>query len=348
MRILIEIGHPAHVHFFKRAISRLENHGHFVLVTTRNKDITNELLDRLNIPYHSLSRPSKKRAFLLLELAWRWLATCYFLLRYRISRSVSISGITTSLPSKICGISNLVFTDTEDAKISNWIAFPFADQVLTPDFYLADLGPKQIRYSGLHELAYLQDFDFEWAAAKRRTLGLPAKYFIIRMVKNDALHDWDIEGLSVPCVERLIDKLKPFGQVFVTSEGKIHPKLESYRLQTPLADIHAVLEGALLFIGESPTMAVESSLLGTPAFLMSQRSERLGNMVGLEKQYQLLRNFPTGQALEDAVAQVSDFAQLKEAWSERAANYRTTSCDMDDLIIDAIVGGSEGQLPCAA
>ena len=38
MRLLIDMGHPAHVHFFKHAIRVLEGRGHEVKVTARDKD----------------------------------------------------------------------------------------------------------------------------------------------------------------------------------------------------------------------------------------------------------------------------------------------------------------------
>jgi hypothetical protein len=37
LKILIDIGHPAHVHFFRNAIRVLEGRGHDVKVTARDK-----------------------------------------------------------------------------------------------------------------------------------------------------------------------------------------------------------------------------------------------------------------------------------------------------------------------
>lgn len=51
MKILFDMGHPAHVHFFKNAIWELEKRGHQVKVTAREKDVTLELLGAYKIPY---------------------------------------------------------------------------------------------------------------------------------------------------------------------------------------------------------------------------------------------------------------------------------------------------------
>jgi len=86
---------------------------------------------------------------------------------------VSISGISTSLPARLTGTPNITFTDTEDAVLSNRIAFPFTDKIYTPVFFLKNLGAKHRRYAGLHELAYLQRFDFHAAQETRRRIALP-------------------------------------------------------------------------------------------------------------------------------------------------------------------------------
>src|SRR3990172_7698608 len=55
MRILFDIGHPAHVHFFRNPIRLLKEKGHTVLVTSRDKEVAHQLLDSLSIPHISLS-----------------------------------------------------------------------------------------------------------------------------------------------------------------------------------------------------------------------------------------------------------------------------------------------------
>ena len=45
MNILVDIGHPAHVHFFKGFLGEARSRGDRIVVTTRNKEITNALLD---------------------------------------------------------------------------------------------------------------------------------------------------------------------------------------------------------------------------------------------------------------------------------------------------------------
>ncbi|MCF8265966.1 MAG: DUF354 domain-containing protein, partial [Melioribacteraceae bacterium] len=53
MKVLIDIGHPAHVHYFKNLIIQLVNFGETVLVVARDKEVSHLLLDSNNIPYCS-------------------------------------------------------------------------------------------------------------------------------------------------------------------------------------------------------------------------------------------------------------------------------------------------------
>ena len=53
MKIFIDIGHPAHVHYFRYTINKLKNDGHNIFITARRKDVTHQLLDNYNIPYTS-------------------------------------------------------------------------------------------------------------------------------------------------------------------------------------------------------------------------------------------------------------------------------------------------------
>ena len=72
-RILFDVGHPAHVHLFKHAVSELHRRGHETLVTAREKEVTTELLDAYDIDYRVLSEQGETTPRLLLEWTLRGL-----------------------------------------------------------------------------------------------------------------------------------------------------------------------------------------------------------------------------------------------------------------------------------
>lgn len=334
MNVLIEIGHPAHVHFFNGIIEELKNKGDHVVVVTRNKEITNRLLDRMGITYRSLSSPATGVG-LAIELARRWWAIWRIMGSERINVAVSISGISTALPAYMRGIPNLTITDTEDASLSNRIAFPFSSAILTPEFFLNDLGPNQIRYAGLHELAYLKNYRFDGLSGRLKSMGLDHPYSIIRLIANDALHDRGLKACSGDQLSQLISLLEPQGRVYITSQAAIPSGFESYQLNIPIEHIHDVLAGARCFVGESPTMAVEAGLLGTPSFLITERAPFLGNMVNLEK-LGLLRNYLRWKDAVGVLCAISDFGALRQEWAQRASDFRRQSVDVPELVVGLI------------
>jgi len=51
MKIVVDINHPAHVHFFKNFIWEMERKGHEILITAREKEVTYRLLDNYGFDY---------------------------------------------------------------------------------------------------------------------------------------------------------------------------------------------------------------------------------------------------------------------------------------------------------
>ena len=71
MRILADLLHPAHVHFFKHAIWEWQRQGHQVLITSRDKDVALTLLDEYGFDHNVLSTAGKGLPRLLWELVTR-------------------------------------------------------------------------------------------------------------------------------------------------------------------------------------------------------------------------------------------------------------------------------------
>ena len=55
MRILIDILHPAHVHFFRNFYDVMSGRGHELTITARDKDRSVDLLEQYGLPYEQIS-----------------------------------------------------------------------------------------------------------------------------------------------------------------------------------------------------------------------------------------------------------------------------------------------------
>ena len=71
MRVLVEILHPAHVHFFRNAIQIWKDRGDEVLVLSREKEVANQLLRGYGIEFESISTLGKGKLAMIREMIVR-------------------------------------------------------------------------------------------------------------------------------------------------------------------------------------------------------------------------------------------------------------------------------------
>jgi len=342
MKVVITVQHPAHVHFFRHAMDELEGAGHEVHVFARDKEITTELLDAFDIPYEVLAG----KAGSLLSLAATQLGFEYRL--YRRARRIdpdvmaAIGGVTVAHVAPLVGARSVVFTDTEHATLINTLTHPVADSVYTPECYTDDVGTKQVRYPGYHELAYLHPA--RYSPNPDVFHGLDAspddRLAVVRLNGWDSSHDVGQTGLAD--VHETVERLRAAGAaVLVTSEVPLPSDLRRYRVDIDPRRIHDLLAHADLFVGEGATMAAESAVLGTPAVYAN--SLRMGYTDELDEEYGLLFNFPGEEhhdaALDRAVGILESDAASK--WERRRERLLDEKVDTTEVVLDALRGTPE-------
>lgn len=269
-KILFDINHPAHVHFFKNAMSELKNKGHEVFVTSTTKDI-NELLmneygiEYINIGHYRSGLATKSIDFII--VAFRFISVV------RKIKPDYILSISSARPfgSIFTKAKTYIFTDTEPASEQIALFKPFATKIFTPACFTKDLGKKQVRYNGYHELAHLHSNWFKPNPEVLSEIGLSEndKFFILRFVSWDATHDIGHKGISLENKRKLIDILKNHGKVIITSEKTLDEEFEKYKMSICPTKMHDLMYYATLYVGESGTMASECAVIGTPAVLIN-------------------------------------------------------------------------------
>lgn len=293
MKILFDIGHPAHVHFFYNPIKILIRQGHNVLVTSRTKDIATELLDNLDLQHKVLSEVSKKSGVmsLMIELIYRDIKLSQIVNEFRPDIMAGIGGIFIAHVGKIKNIPSLVFYDTENATLQNALTYPFASCVIVPECYQAWLPDKRhVKYSGYHEIAYLRPnrFSPNYDIAVKNGLSSSGDTFLLRLVSWQANHDIGENGWSLALLKQVVNKLKNYGKVIISSESTLPDELIDYSYSGEVAEIHHVMAFCKGFIGESATMASESAVLGVPAVYAAETGR--GYTDEQEKKYGLVKN----------------------------------------------------------
>ena len=294
LKILIDIVHPAHVHFYKHMITYFMSKGHDLTIVGRNKDVTASLLEHYNINAAIVGSASHTNRFgQAMELVRRDIYLA------KLIKKKNIDIVLTRNPAgvqaaKLTG--KIGIFDTDDglaAGIHFKAARPFSTYITTPDCLDEDYGKKHIKYPGYKQFAYLHPNHFKPDDRVLELFGLKSgeKYFLVRFVAMNASHDVGETGLSFADKKKLIAMLEQHGRVFISNEGQLPAEWEKLRSRIPPHCIHDALAYCDLFVGDSQTMAAEAAVLGTPNLRVSSFAKRICYLDELEEKYELTFGF---------------------------------------------------------
>ena len=285
MKIFLDIGHPAHVHYFKNFIKIMVAKGHVFFISARDKEIAHVLLKKYNIPFYNRGKGSSG---ILGKLFYTFIADYRLFWKsifFYPDVFLSFGSPYAAHVSWLLRKPHIALTDTEHAKLGIISFRVFTKYIITSHCFTKDFGIIHYRFKGLIEWAYLSPKYFVPDFKIFNLLGIPEneKYVIIRFVNWNATHDIGHKGIEPIYKEKIVEEISKIAKVFISSEAPLPQKLESYKLNIPIDRIHDALAFASLFIGESGTMSTEASLLGTPAINISTSAVGLGSFEELEK-----------------------------------------------------------------
>jgi uncharacterized protein len=345
MRVLFDMGHPAHVHFFKNTINNLKKDGHEVKITARNKEVTLALLQAYGLEYETrgeIRTGLLNKAFGMIKIDW-----ILFLIAKKFKPDLLI-GVHNPYVAHVGAIlrkPTIIFTDTENVKIASLITFPFVQAIITPTYFRDPINSKKhIKIHGLKEIAYLHPNYFTPDPQVLTELGLiPGdKFIILRFISWGASHDIGLKGIQAGAEKDLIDTLSKLGKIFITSEKPLAGDLEQYRLNLPPEKIHSLLYYAQLYIGEGGTMAVEAAILGTPAIHIESTAdgrasgETYGNFLELRDKFNLLLFYPTKDLALQKAVEILEKKNSKKDWQEKQKIFWSSVIDVTTWLTDFI------------
>ncbi|MFO7526788.1 MAG: DUF354 domain-containing protein [Ignavibacteriaceae bacterium] len=271
MRIFIDIGHPAHVHYFRNFIKIMELKGHNFLIIARDKEVTLNLLRSYNINYVSRGKGSKG----LIGKFFYMIKADYVI--YKLARKfnpnvfLSFASPYAAQVSRFFRKPHISFNDTEHAKLGHLLYFPFTDVVLTPKAFFKNLGEKHIKFNGFMELCYLHPKYFIPNEMILSDLGIARDetFSLLRFVSWEASHDFGKLRISIDFKIKLVNELLKFGKVLISAEGDLPPELEEYRIRISPEKMHDLLSFATLYVGEGATTASECAVIGAPTIYVN-------------------------------------------------------------------------------
>lgn len=337
MRILIDIGHPGHVHLFRNLYTELIRKGYSVYFTTQDIVIVKHLLNFYGINYAIIG--TKKNG--LISKGFSMLTRTYSLIQY--IRKKRIDFCLSSTPSLMqaayfCRKPRFFYDDDDDfiEPLVVKTTHPFSNIVLSPNctFRKSD---KASFYKGYHELAYLHPnrFNPDTKVLEKAGLKPGQPFFILRFVALKGHHDVGHKGINLIQKRALIELLEPHGSIIITSENEIEPEFEKYRLPVPPEEIHSLMYFAKMFLGDSQTMTSEAAVLGVPALKCNSFARELSVPNELEDKYGLCYSYKPNQfdKFYQHIEQLLQKDSLEDEWRKKRENFLNDKIDVSAFFV---------------
>ena len=300
MRVLVDIGHPGHIHLFRPLAHELEKEGHQFFFTCRQKEFEIELLQAAGLKYKSFGKKYTSligKVWGMLEFGLKELLVA---LKFRPDLFLSHGSIYAAHASFFVRKPHISLEDTGNMEQIK-LYLPFSEVVLTSTAFHKDLGPKQLKYPSYHELAYLHP---NWFTPNPSILkNVPnrdpkKKNCLIRFISWNASHDVGQKGLSIDDKRSIIHRLKAAYNIFISSESQLPEEFKKYKLKIKPHQIHHFMASIDLFVGEGATMASECAVLGTPAIYINSMT---AGTIEDQQAYGLLKHFPNTERIVQKV-----------------------------------------------
>lgn len=336
MRILIDIGHPAHVHLFKYITKELQQRGHILFFTVRNIPVAKHLMDVYKMPYVDLGNKKDSLIGKFKTVLFQDIKVLNIVIKNKIAFGLS-SGIVLPHVSRITSMKSFTFDDDDDI-VEPFVvkyAHPFSDVVFTPHA-ITRKTKKAIYYAGTHELAYLHPKRFKANPEVLKKCGLKDNeiFFIMRFVAFKGHHDVGQYGFSFENKKTLIDLMLKYGRVIITSEKEIEPEFEQYRLSIPPEDIHSLMYYSSMFVGDSQTMTSEAAILGVPALKCNTFAGKLSVPNMIENSDLLYSYHPDNfNEFYRKVEELLNMPNLKTIWRKKRDSFISKMIDPTSFIV---------------
>jgi len=339
VRILISVGHPAHVHLFRNAIAKLRSDGHDIAVAAVRKESTIALLRHYKIDYEEFGIDREVLLQKALDVPLRDLNLLRFASDVKPDIIVSTGSPYAAQVSKVLGVPHIAFGDTEIARTVAKLMIPFTDAICTPSSFYMDLGQKHVKYNGYHEIAYLHPNYYKPNASILDEIGIKQgeSYSIVRLASWTSSHDVGESGFGFKTFREIMDfleYLEKWGKVVLTTERVLPSSFERYVYKIPTHRIHDLLYYANLYVGEGATMASEAGILGTPWIFVSKSGR--GYLKDQEEHYALGFHVDSINTARKKSEEILSNKNSKNEWKVKREKLLNEKIDVTAFIVDFI------------
>jgi predicted glycosyltransferase len=345
MKILFALNHPAHYHLFKYSIKELINRGNNVIITIKEKDVLENLLNSDGVPYNKINKKHLRKGFVsILSKSFIELLSQDFKLNRLIKKNKPDILVGTDVAITHVGALNKITSivlnedDFEVNKLFCAFSYPFASYILSPS--VCNVGRfqhKKISYSGYQKLAYLHPKRFIPDKTVVNKYINSKRYFLIRLVSLTAGHDIEKKhkGINDMFLLKIIQYLSNHGSVYITSERDVSILFKKYQLKIDPVDIHHIMYYSSLFISDSQSMSVEAAVLGVPSIRFSSFAGKISVLEELENKYKLTFGIhpDNPETLMNRIEQLLSMENLRKEFAKRRKKMLSDKIDLTVFMV---------------
>ena len=332
MKIMILIGHPAHVHMFKYFAHEMIGREHDVLFLTTDKEFEIELLKKENFSYVILGKKRKGIIKKIWDTLFRTIKTYKIAQKFQPTIFLSHGSLIAAFVSKLMRRPHISFEDTYNMEQVNIYA-PYTEVILTSNYsHPLSLHKHNTSIPMFNALLYLHPN--KYGIPKQDEL-MQNRYVLVRFVAWNASHDIGHSGMVYEDKVNLIKSVSKYAQVYISSESELPSEFEQYRLRIAPDKIHDILAHASLVFSEGSTMVEEAAMLGTPSIYINNKGTLYTDL--LEEKYDLCYTFAenqiaeaTGKAL--SILQRPD-AELRSEWQSKRQHMLNDYIDVTAFLL---------------
>ena len=143
MRIVVDINHPAHVHYFKNYIWEMSSQGHEILITASDKDISFKLLDLYGFDYVNLGTYGRSLFEKVLKIPLLDFRMYLAVKDFKPDIFLGAGSIRAAHTARLLKKPSIILENTEVSGEQIFMYAPFADAILTPSSFLKNLRQEQ-------------------------------------------------------------------------------------------------------------------------------------------------------------------------------------------------------------
>lgn len=343
MKILFYFGHPAHFHLFKNTLFFLKENNIEFKIIIKSKEILEELLIESKFEYINIEKLERKPNIFSIFLSLVKRIKSIFLLVRKSNYTHFIgTSVELSVLGRLLGVKSFIFLedDFKAVPLFGLLAFPFAYRIVTPQVCNVSFWEyKSLKYNGFQKIAYLHKNYFKNNKKVLEKYNIRSNYSLIRVSALGAHHDLNQKQISFETILKIVNELKKYGSVYISSEEKSLPSfLEEYRLKINKNDYHHILANALFHIGNSQSIAIECAIMGIPNVCISHFKDKIGVLNELSQKYSLIDMITADEIDKFLFDSKKYFSKdFRNSFNKKANKMNSEKIDVTKFIIDKII-----------